>query len=222
MFLEPVWQWLQAAVFTLPSQGGRLPRFNFYRDEHPELDRPGAAAIRRDNLHIFLERYTTPPRILAVGEAPGWRGARFSGVPFVSEALQARGALGIRGRPTSRANRPYAESTATLFWQALERLPGAPANILTWNCLPLHPYQPGEPRSNRRPARSEIEAYLPLLAEFIAIVRPKRVIAVGRCAEMALALAGIPAAGVRHPSHGGAHTFECQVRQALEIPTDRL
>jgi uracil-DNA glycosylase len=222
MVLDTLWDWLQAAVFPLPSQDGERPLFNFYHDEDPGLDSPGAAATRRANLRLWLERYTTAPRWLAIGEAPGWRGARFSGAPFVSEALLTGGALGVCGQATSRMARPYAEATATLFWQALEGRADLAGSILAWNCLPLHPHRPGEPLSNRRPAQAEIRAYLPLLVDLIGHMRPQTVIAVGRCAETALALAGVPALAVRHPSHGGAGAFQRQLRQALGISLDRL
>jgi len=222
MVLEPLWEWLQAAVFALPSTSGDRPLFNFYRDEHPELDLPQAAEVRRANLRRWLEHYSRTPRWLVVGEAPGWRGARFSGAPFVSEALLSAGKLGVCGRRSSQGIHPCSEATATLFWQALDGYPEHAGDILAWNCLPLHPHQPGEPCSNRRPTLAEIETYLPVLVELIAQARPQTVIAVGRCAETALKLAGIPAVAVRHPSHGGARLFQQQLRQALGIGVDGL
>lgn len=51
--------------------------FNFYRD--------GAGAdVRRARLRAYLESRADAP-LLLVGEAPGYRGARVSGVPFTSE-----------------------------------------------------------------------------------------------------------------------------------------
>ena len=120
MWMQPVWDWLEAEVFPLPSSGGDRPLFNFYLDEHPSLDRPAAARLRRENLRRSLERFSQPPRWLAVGEAPGWRGGRFSGAPFTSEALLLSGRLGYLGTPQPAGlNRPYAEASATIFWQSL-------------------------------------------------------------------------------------------------------
>jgi uracil-DNA glycosylase len=221
MLLQPLWDWLETAVFPLPSVDGERPLFNFYRDEDPHLDCPGAARLRRENLRRNLERFASPPVWLAIGEAPGWRGARFSGAPFTSESMLA-GRLGFTGRPTSRSDPPYSEATATLFWRAFAECDARSAGVLAWNCLPFHPHRPGNPLSNRRPTPGEIEAHLPLLVELVRLVRPRRVLAIGRCAQSALALAGVPSVEIRHPSHGGAKIFHSQVKQALATPADAL
>lgn len=44
--------------------------------------------IRRDNLLTYLiQMYKLKPRVILVGEAPGYRGCRLTGVPFTSEHL---------------------------------------------------------------------------------------------------------------------------------------
>jgi hypothetical protein len=48
---------------------------------------------------------------------------------------------------------------------------------------------------------------MPLLAEVIALLQPRRVVAVGRSAERSLALIGVAVLAVRHPAHGGAMEF---------------
>jgi hypothetical protein len=50
---------------------------NFYRDGQ-------GAALRRARLAAYLESRAEAP-LLLVGEAPGYRGARVSGIPFTSE-----------------------------------------------------------------------------------------------------------------------------------------
>ena len=119
--------------------------------------------------------------ILLVGEAPGYRGARVSGIPFTSERqLTGSGP---------------AEATATIVHRVLREL-GIEDDVLLWNVVPTHP---GTATSNRAPTRREVAAGLQLLSP-LAVSR--RVVAVGRIAERAL---GVPA--VRHPSHGGAAAF---------------
>ena len=61
---------------------------NPYADEHPELDLPGGAAVRRANLRHYLDE-RAGARLLLVGEAIGYRGGRFSGMAFTSERLLA-------------------------------------------------------------------------------------------------------------------------------------
>src|SRR2546428_107536 len=51
--------------------------FNFYREG-------GGADLRRERLHAYLEEHRHA-ELLLVGEAPGWRGTRISGIPFTSE-----------------------------------------------------------------------------------------------------------------------------------------
>jgi uracil-DNA glycosylase family 4 len=147
-----------------------------------------------------------------VGEAPGWRGCRFTGTPFISEALLAADNPPYPGERTSRMDRPVSEATATLFWRAFGE---QRRRVLTWNCVPLHPHRPGDPLSNRTPSPAEVRRCLPLLAGLVEVVQPRTVLAVGRCAQAALREAGIPATPVRHPSHGGAKDFARDVAQAL-------
>lgn len=145
--------------------------FNFYRYGR-------GAALRRRRLESYLEARAGSP-LLLVGEAPGYRGARVSGIPFTSERqLTGRGP---------------AEASATIVQQALGELG---LDALCWNVVPTHP---GSACSNRRPTSAEVSAARPFLAEISA---GRRILAVGRLAAEAT---GAPYA--RHPSHGGAAEF---------------
>ena len=141
------------------------------------------SAARRKRLSHYLSRQAGA-RLLLVGEAAGYRGARVSGVPFTSQR-QLTG-----GGP--------AEATATIVHRVLAEL-GIEDDVLLWNVVPTHPHRPGEPESNRRPSAKEIAAARPFLDE---LARGREVVPVGRVAEAALELEGI-----RHPSHGGAAAF---------------
>ena len=148
--------------------------FNFYR----EGDR---AALCRERLATYLARRADAP-LLLVGEAPGYRGARVSGLPFTSER-QLTGA-------------GPAEATATIVHRALAGL-GLDEYVLLWNVVPTHP---GTATSNRKPTRAEVEAGLPFARRLAA---GRRVVAVGRLAQAALE--GVD--HVRHPARGGARAF---------------
>jgi uracil-DNA glycosylase len=127
--------------------------------------------------------------VLLVGEAPGYRGARVSGIPFTSERqLSGTGP---------------AEATATIVRRTLAEL-GLEDEVVLWNLVPTHP---GSAASNRPPTRSEIEQSYPFLSE-LAVGR--RVVAIGRLAHARL---GGPY--VRHPSHGGAAAFRLGIAEAL-------
>jgi uracil-DNA glycosylase len=145
--------------------------FNFYCEG-------AGASRRRERLVQYLDE-KGPVRLLLVGEAPGFRGARVSGIPFTSEhQLSGTG-------PT--------EATATIVQETLAELE---LEALCWNVVPTHP---GTETSNRRPTACEVAAGLPFLAELAA---GRTVVAVGRLAEQ---VTGAPY--VRHPSHGGKAAF---------------
>jgi uracil-DNA glycosylase len=146
---------------------------------------------RRARLREYLRRRQAAP-ILLVGEAAGYRGARVSGVPFTSQR-QLTGA-------------GPAEATATIVQRVLADL-GLEHQVLLWNVVPTHPHRPGDPESNRRPTRAEVEASLPFLEE---LADGRRVVAVGR-----LAAAVLDAPYVRHPSHGGARAFRSGLLELL-------
>jgi uracil-DNA glycosylase len=151
--------------------------FNFYRD--------GDGAIRRrQRLRVYLDERADAP-LLLVGEAPGYRGARVSGIPFTSE----RQLTGLGP----------AEATATIVQRVLAELE---LDALCWNVVPTHP---GTESSNRRPTEPEIQAARPFLDE---LAESRQLIAVGR-----LAARVTNAPYVRHPSHGGAAEFRAGLLQ---------
>jgi uracil-DNA glycosylase len=171
------------------------------------MDLPyGGPATRQRHLR---QHFSCKPRLLLVGEAPGYQGCHFSGIPFTSEALIGEGAIpriGATGRLSTRA-RPWREPSATIVWRTLGELSMAEDTIL-WNAFAWHPHRPGNPHSNRTPTRQELEAGAPVLRMICQHFREARIVAVGRVADAALRTCGIQAeAAVRHPSMGGAHLF---------------
>jgi uracil-DNA glycosylase len=144
--------------------------------------------LLRERLGAYLEAHSDA-RVVLVGEAAGYRGARVSGIPFTSE----RQLTGFGP----------AEATATIVHRVLAAL-GVGDEVLLWNVVPTHP---GTETSNRRPTRAEVEASAPFLEE---LTQGRTAIAVGRLAAEAL-----EAPYVRHPSHGGAAAFEEGLRRAF-------
>ena len=147
------------------------------------------SALRRERLRAYLDD-RADARIVLVGEAAGYRGARVSGIAFTSERqLTGRGP---------------AEASATIVHRVLREL-GIEDEVLLWNVVPTHP---GTATSNRPPSRAEIAAARPFLDQ---VTRGRTAIAVGR---IAAAVLGAPS--VRHPSHGGASAFASGLRHILE------
>lgn len=140
--------------------------FNQWEATHREFDCEDAAAIRRSNLLAYLLARPRP-RFVFVGEAPSWRGARFSGIPMTSErillgghpALPASDVLpGAEGRRTSRSDVEYpscdrtggiTERTATGVWKTALAQGLAATDFVLWNAMPWHAHQGGKPLSNR-------------------------------------------------------------------------
>ncbi|HXL20125.1 MAG TPA: hypothetical protein VN961_21630, partial [Streptosporangiaceae bacterium] len=80
-------------------------------------DAPGAPAIRLANLrHYLLERDQADA--LAVGEAAGYQGMRWSGIAFTSEFDLLR--WGHPYRRSSRRPRPWKEPSGTIVHGVLE------------------------------------------------------------------------------------------------------
>lgn len=149
---------------------------------------------------------------IAVGEAPGYQGARISGIPFTSEALLMDGAiprLDAHARLSTRA-RPWSEPSARILWELLYRYRMAEHTVL-WNACPFHPFKDSA-LSNRAPTAGEIRLGLPLLT-LLADAHPKaRFLAIGNRASAALGLLDIAHAPLRHPAYGGKSELETQLR----------
>jgi uracil-DNA glycosylase len=213
MWFDRLWDCLSQEVFNFlppPDSVGKL--FNPYHRQETEADLPRAGVIRRANLHAYLASLPEQPQVLLVGEAPGWHGCRFSGVPFTSEAQLVSGELPFRGRRTSTFPTPAKEASAQTFWRVMS--PYHP-RFFVWNSLPFHPHLSGNPTSNRHPARSELRDCLPLFEAIWTILSPVRVIGVGRCAQWALSELGIRALPVRHPARGGGTAFRLGIEAVL-------
>ena len=146
--------------------------------------------LRRARLAPLPARTAAGRAILLVGEAPGYRGARVSGIPFTSERqLSGRGP---------------AEATATIVQRTLAEL-GLEDAVLLWNLVPTHP---GTAASNR-PADPERDRAVGLRSSR-ELAAGRRVVAIGRLAHARL---GGPY--VRHPSHGGAAAFRAGLAETL-------
>jgi hypothetical protein len=172
---------------------------------------------RLNNLRTYMRHaLENNPRVLLVGEAPGYQGTYRTGVPFTSEAilLGPVNKFGIYGGTDNGYERVYEEEriwkepSATVVQKVINDLPELP---LIWATFPLHPHKPGVELSNRAPNTKEVALGAELLRELIAILEPERVIAVGNIAEKCLTALGFEVEKVRHPSHGGATQFREQL-----------
>lgn len=231
-----IWKLFEDEIFPVPSlPDGRHPFHNLYRDSLPGVEHPQAASIRQQNLQAYLEHFRCRPATLILGEAPGWRGCRFSGVAFTCEAQLTSGELPFRGKRSSLADTRsgddgnpgskapsfstgYREASAAIFWRCL--LPYS-QDFLVWNIFPFHPHKPGEALTNRKPVISEGIAHIPFLEKMIERLQPEDILAVGKFAQAILRRSSIPHQPIRHPSHGGARRFKTQVLAHFEKSSSR-
>jgi uracil-DNA glycosylase len=206
---SPVLLGLADAVLAMPST---LVATNFYLDDSDlEGNFLSTAAERRERLGEHLSAVEAGDLVL-VGEAPGWQGARQSGVPFTSAA-----GVGLRGSK---------EPSATAVHSLLASV-GMEERTLLWNAFPLHPHDLGKPRTNRTPRSAELDTGMDALRLAIA---GRRIVCVGKTAggrvgrllghripDIRHASHISPAIVVRHPSRGGALLFHSQTVDALSI-----
>lgn len=157
----------------------------------------------------LAQHLDTDAKLILVGEAPGYQGARYSGVAFTSERLLMQGAIPrieATGRLTTRET-SFTEPSATIVWKALYQLGLAETTVL-WNALQLHPHRPGELWSNRTPTDIELGWGRPALAALLAHFPKAKVVAVGKKSEGLLERMSLPVdACIRHPANGGGPEF---------------
>jgi uracil-DNA glycosylase len=207
--------------FTEALAQTRLPSvFNPYADCCPTHDRADAARVRRLNLVRCLDAaISAHADTIWVARDLGYRGGRRTGVPLTDEIHLNQAAALMGGITLDRATRgpAVAERTAAIVWSILTRI-GEPAVL--WNIFPLHPHEPDDPFSNRCHTRAEREATWPLLTALIAMIKPRRIVAIGRDAGMALSDLDITVEVVRHPSYGGQAEFISGVRRIYGLVND--
>jgi hypothetical protein len=204
-------------INLLAARPSRDRAFNQYRDVHAQLDRAHGAAIRRRNLGIYLEAFAGA-RYILVGEAAGYAGCRFSGIPFTGEAQVAgpqplAWAHGLGLERSSRAGDLWVERSATMVWEAI----GLRRDCLLWNAYPWHPIGSRGPLSNGRPGR-ELSEGLCVLSCLLELWPEAQPCAVGRVGQRALAALGVEAPYLRHPSHGGKRQFTAGLAALPALP----
>lgn len=185
--------------------------FNPYRHHH-----------LLDNLSVYFDYLLrTAPGAMLVGEAPGWRGARLTGIPFTSGQA-------LNNSPHQMIKEIYAqieireemgELTARAVWEYFGASKPVP---LMWNAFPFHPHKPNECRSNRRPTRNEIREGFGFIEILFEVFKPSVLVALGRVGESALneVFPGKTVHYVRHPARGGTSLFSAGMNRALQTRSE--
>jgi hypothetical protein len=218
----------QAAAFV--EQLTRHPLmaqvFNPWREVDLNYDRtPQAAHIRCAQLTAYLSERMDSAQTVLIAEAPGYQGARFSGMAMTSERILLGKHAAVRpehvfagaAQRTSRADSTRGgepgmnEPTATVVWAHLLQAGFDSRSFVLWNTFAFHPHHAADPMSNRTPTPSEVTLAAPVLHQFLALFPNANIIALGKIAERTLGQLGVSALAVRHPSMGGAAQFRAQM-----------
>ncbi len=186
--------------------------FNPYRDccgDHDNLESP---VIRRSNLQRYLDTVLDMGvDSLWLGRDCGYRGGRRTGIALTDEmqleTLTAH--FGFGGIAKATISPAVKERTATEVWKIIREVN---ASVFLWNVFPFHPYESGNPMSNRRHTAREFNECKDLLRELIVLLRPKRIVALGADAYKEALQLGLQVSLVRHPSYGGHIEFAETIR----------
>ena len=190
-----------------------LSVFNPYRDFCEVYDQLAGTQTRSELLRSVLDAAIEwGVRDLWVGCAPGWRGARRTGLAFTDDLhVQAhcfRWRLPTDPQTLGRSTRgkPIREGSAGVVWRMLNLID---APIFLWNVFPFHPHQPSNPFTNRALNQPEKEIGGEILEDLINLLRPIRLVAIGNDADKAVkaSRSRLERHAVRHPSHGGVTEF---------------
>ena len=213
--------------------------FNPWSEYDPVHDISSSApSIRLLNLRTYLAERIESAEMCLIAEAPGFRGAKFSGIAMCSERFLLENNEDLvsphpvfNGPKQRTSNSSGAvkipssgmiEPTASIVWGRLMGMGISTRSWVNWNALAIHPYKPGEMMSNRTPKECEVTAGLHILELFLKLFSGRRIIAVGNIAANTLDLLGQKADKVRHPANGGASKFAaqfCALRGGLHAET---
>mgnify|MGYP001573844872 CR=1 FL=1 len=167
---------------------------------------------KQKNLRIYLtEMLGLNPKLLLLGEAPGYKGCAVSGIPFTSEYIMLENPNKTvifgkdKGYEKISVSNFEKERTATMIWNALIKLDKIP---LLWNSFPFHPHKDRNPQSNRPPSNKETEIGKNYILHLENVFNIEHFIPVGRKAEKLLKNMNIKAEEyVPHPSRGNKSKF---------------
>ncbi len=187
---------------------------------------PNAPAIRRNQLGAYLQKRFRKAHIAVIGEAVGYRGGHFSGIPMTSERLLLGRSKTVRLKSNDffsdmnprRTSKPdkcpdgFSEPTATIVWGTLLQHGLKPDQFVLWNAFPWHSFDPRcDMLSNRTPKKSEQPAGLLVLKAFLELFECEQVVALGKIAAAQLERLNVNAICIRHPASGGARLFRQQI-----------
>jgi len=189
-----------------------------------------APGTRRKHLRAYLCKRLGKARLVVIGEALGYRGGHFSGIPMTSERilLGKKKDVGIESKQVFASIKPhrtstpekcpdgFSEPTATIVWSTLLRLGLRPEQFALWNAFPWHSFDSRRGMlSNRTPTKTEGCAGIPVLKAFLELFPCDEIVALGSVAASQLKELDIEMHYVRHPASGGAKLFRREIAELV-------
>lgn len=229
---EPIFQlMINNFIESLKYSPKRADVFNPWWETDPENDIDDKGPIiRRQQIFQYMKERIGKAKYLLVGEAIGYQGGHFSGIPMTSERIllggqKKRGILPehvfseIKPNRTSKVSlKPlgFSEPTATIVWGHIIQSNLNPKDFILWNAFPWHPFKFKIGRlSNRTPSNSEFQFGAYILTQLIQFAGIEDIIAVGEKSYSVLKQLGIKSIKIRHPANGGATKFRKQFSDVL-------
>jgi hypothetical protein len=187
--------------------------FNPYRDQCNNYDHIESAMIRRANLQQYLNTAVNcEVKSVWLGRDCGYRGGRRTGIALTDEmnlnTLDRH--FAINGLTKATIGQPMKERTATEVWKIISEID---TKVFLWNVFPFHPFEAGNPMSNRRHSMREFNECKDMLCDLLEWLQPKMIVALGVDAHNILQRLGFKSLPVRHPSYGGNLEFARGIRQ---------
>jgi uracil-DNA glycosylase len=198
-------------------------------DRENDIDR-NAPGIRRRHLRAYFQERLHKVKLVVIGEALGYRGGHFSGIPMTSERIllgkkKENGIVpehvfsSIKAKRTSKREQclnGFSEPTATIVWSSLLKLNLKPEQFVLWKAFPWHSFNPRRGLlSNRMPTREEQSAGRLVLEAFLDLFPCNEIVALGKIAGAQLEQLGVNAHCIRHPASGGAKLFREQIAKLV-------
>lgn len=214
---------LESFILTLREAPERRDVFNpwWHSDRENDAD-DRAPEIRRRQLFYYLKERIPGASTILVGEALGYQGGHFTGIPMTSERIILgkmidRGILPdhvFRTIKPERTSRPdlkpdgFSEPTATIVWGTIIEMKLDPFDFILWNAFPWHPFDLSKGiLSNRTAGAQELAAGAAILEVLLGLVKARRIFALGNKAEKQLRGIGVDGVKLRHPANAGGAEF---------------
>jgi len=209
---------------------------NPWADCDPKFDRDEHAPRHRSNhLRAYLNARLNAAEALLIAEAPGYQGAKFSGIPMTCERTLLGHRRGVSGGDVfdesierHRTSRPeasnkqavmrwgFCEPTAAYVWRGISDRTGISKKIVLWNLFGFHPHETTNTLTNRAPTDTEILSNQPVLEAFLRLFPDRPILSMGNISKEYLTRWGHRyELFTRHPANGGGAVFRKQFAEFL-------